>query len=479
MGYLQRLYKLKNQLDNLKTRGSNVYENFKERAGGQFNEVMRGLTDSIPQQAYDEGTGKMVWVMPDRARENPAGYMMDSLTGSFVPGGGLAALATKRGTLGTVGGMKALNFSKAEKAGQVFDGAVDHLKRFEIPDTLAKINPEFLKKFNTMTDDDVAIRPLGKILDHPELYNNYPDMQNIPTNVRKLKSNLEGVVGQGGYYQPPDNIVDSIGARAVGEKNLRSQILHESQHAIQVREKFSRGSNPSEFTMDWDEKRRIAKNIHKLESLHKESPNDKPVGDALRALKTKLRDSRNPYDTYRRQAGEVEARNVQTRADYTPKQLKGNLFNSTFDTPVENQILNLDDTRAMSIKNLKTKPNFSKILKKRPSAMGEGYWVTKKGELLNINKDLQLDQASGAEHGGFALAGRDPKLAKKLGLSEADRLALYKFYEEMGSESVKGGNAGDKAIRKLLNNDNVRTVYDPGIKTLYIDSKKFSKTVVY
>ncbi len=138
--------------------------------------------------------------------------------------------------------------------------------RFEIDDSKSKLKEisrlkNFLKGGRTN---------LGDIFEHKELFDNYPELKKVDVVDRNLGEKVRGQVAQG---------VNSAGKRVVRielNENLspeekRSVLLHEIQHLIQEREGFATGSN----------------------------------------------DEVSGFDAYYRSAGEVEARNVQKRADFT------------------------------------------------------------------------------------------------------------------------------------------------------------------
>ena len=77
---------------------------------------------------------------------------------------------------------------------------------------------------------------LGDYMTHPELYNKYPDMEEIPFGrVTNLPENTKGA------YSPKHNSI-VVNSRLKGN-DFKSTIIHETQHAIQEIENFARGSN--------------------------------------------------------------------------------------------------------------------------------------------------------------------------------------------------------------------------------------------
>jgi hypothetical protein len=101
--------------------------------------------------------------------------------------------------------------------------------RLEIADDLTSFN-EFLM---SMGED----QPLGDVLNHPQLFEAYPQLENLTvTYDDKLGIAEEGVLG---YYSPDTNTI------YLDENNpfQKSTLLHEIQHAIQLIESFGFGGD--------------------------------------------------------------------------------------------------------------------------------------------------------------------------------------------------------------------------------------------
>src|SRR3546814_14820926 len=90
---------------------------------------------------------------------------------------------------------------------------------------------------------DQAIERLGNLLDHPELYEAYPQLKD--TEVRVLPES-EGF----GQYDERRNILHL----SMSATDKHSTALHEVQHAIQKIEDMGRGGDP-----DRSEERRLGK----------------------------------------------------------------------------------------------------------------------------------------------------------------------------------------------------------------------------
>jgi hypothetical protein len=172
-----------------------------------------------------------------------------------------------------------------------FQGA-DQKWRFEIPDQ---------ESFEA-----AGRTPVGSRVHHPSLLEAYPDLGAVPV---KDNPSLLGAA----YYDTPESI-------EMGKNEPHLSMLHELQHAIQKREGFARGGNT-------DTTRRVA-----LEVLKDHPPPEH--WDAVDRLKfvNKLAD-----EAYARLAGEVESRNVEFRARFTPQERKTKYPWSTEDRPRDKQ----------------------------------------------------------------------------------------------------------------------------------------------
>lgn len=192
------------------------------------------------------------------------------------------ALSTRRSLTqgGYIAGPGAKGFKEAQARGEVFDG-VDGRPRFEVDDSKSKIDKS---KIGYQT-------PLNEILDHPQLFNDYPKLKDI--KVTQDASNT-------GSFDLDTNEM-RIGAYA---KSPKKQVLHEVQHAIQKEEGFARGG-----------------------------------------------DLENGWDNYQRLAGEAESRAVESRINMKPGERTIKPFYDSLDVPKEDLIIKNGDGPAMSIKS--------------------------------------------------------------------------------------------------------------------------------
>jgi hypothetical protein len=255
--------------------------------------------------------------------EDAASMSMDVASARFpfakageagIFGGKLAATADKA-ALAKAEEMAGRGFSKDRIFAETgwFQGA-DGRWRFEIPDYKAKL-----------VDDQGFPERVADTFDHPELFAAYPELRAIKTARSEPPGNAYHLAGPG--------VKETIGLPADATDADRMLLLHELQHAIQGREGFARGASSQEILPLAEDQ--VTKYLVGLARDRHNIPTDK--------LKELLRDTPDPkklaYEAYRRHAGEVEARAVERRKDYTPLTLKRIPPWISEDIPREKQIV--------------------------------------------------------------------------------------------------------------------------------------------
>lgn len=235
-----------------------------------------------------------------------------------------------------------------------FRGA-DGQWRFEIDDRGTKIKPY-------MSRAEGGDVPLSDTIAHPDLNRAYPGMFD-GDGVLVGYDRADTARGQYRYDS------DSIRVSAPQESDMgqaRSVLLHELQHAIQNREGFAPGGRASDFTSGpmFDPKARSLgrelseaiygsstmpvsdivsdvryADVEILEEISR-AYGFETVDDAMSYLKAQDY-KRTPYAQYQRVAGEAEARNVQTRRDFSPAQRTNIPPWETLDVP-EKALIKLD-----------------------------------------------------------------------------------------------------------------------------------------
>ena len=192
--------------------------------------------------------------------------------------------------------------------------------RFEIPDEFSEMNPDAVSAFQQ--GKPVLARDL---LDHPDLFEAYPVLGDLPV-VNDIPDRA------GGIYK--GNV---IGLRSdLPEPEMQSTLLHELQHGVQGAEGFATGTN---LEAAQSEILRAAEEDY-INSLAKQSYAERAA--AGKAYSDALGDSeRLGRDRYLKTAGEVEARNVQSRFNMGGDLLRGYAPSMTADRrfPYSEQII--------------------------------------------------------------------------------------------------------------------------------------------
>lgn len=350
-----------------------------QRHGGSF---VTGLIDSLgsaitlPRRVYegsvdlntDKGTEEVI---------NAAGGMglsaraMIAANPSMVPAGALgmfAGRAAKTANLEKLAQAEALAANGAD-ARTIWDNTgwfkgADGEWRFEIDDSGTKVDLRGKAALGPSSEDNWI--PLEGYMQHPKLYDAY-DVGKYNTTAR-----LDGVPQEGSFTPRFDwGYIDAKGATP---EDVRSVLLHEVQHGIQHKEDFAKGGSPDGMVrfLEQEKARKIQEADTGIRGLMESSPQAASlyrkynqaviakdfdaadqIEDALRAIPegSKILEldweravlheesAGDPKDAYRRLAGEVEARNVQTRRDFTPEQRRAKAPWETEDVPRDQQII--------------------------------------------------------------------------------------------------------------------------------------------
>ncbi|MDR1507813.1 MAG: hypothetical protein LBI67_11995 [Treponema sp.] len=261
--------------------------------------------------------------------------------------------------------------AKAVRLATGWERGADGKWRYEIPDVEFKDNSAFTTK-----SADSLESALGNEIIADDLFKAYPQLKDIKFLSVLTLPGIDGSFNEYGIRL----------SRLEGDLTTRKSILvHEIQHAIQDIEGFARGSNPEYFSKKQkqdaetalgqimakysDDTNRaldeqIASNSNALRYEHVENNSEKANAEMKRAasleksliktmgednyqkarrLKIDLLNYGEGYlgdaeNAYTRTAGEVEARNVQNRMGFTPRQRLETLLAETEDVAREDQI---------------------------------------------------------------------------------------------------------------------------------------------
>lgn len=315
--------------------------------------ALMGLIDT-PRQVFEASDEAKAGGAYNPAPVMNAAGMMAGARFPFVgPGeagifGGRLAATADRAMLARAEDMAAKGASRDQiwKHTGWFQG-VDGKWRFEIPDRLSTMKGAGTTSEVTAKQGDTV----GAAFFHPELYAAYPELAGIElqgSHVRRA----------GAAYSRADPLSDTGPMIRVGNdvKDPRRSLLHELQHGAQEIEGFAPGSNPYVLrpgTPAWDlyqERIKAMRTPLSREEFSRAANYDglAPQKDYDSYLKTTRNIPANAdraaqeyavQEAYRRYAGEVEARNVQTRMDMTPAERSAAPPWTTEDIPTWQQIV--------------------------------------------------------------------------------------------------------------------------------------------
>lgn len=290
---------------------------------GAGEDIARGAVDAfnLPRDVYQ---GKV---------QTDPRYMSDeefartlNLAGN-VAGGGITVGSAPEGAIGMFAGQKSKTFpndkamsfmennmDRKVTADDIYGGTgifrgVDGRMRYEIPDTNAAIKPEYLNKVAAGQMDNTPAM-LRDVLDHPELMKAYPELGDLAIH---HKPGMQGAtfVRYENNALPPYIQMDMTGKGTMETGGPLGTFLHETQHAVQNIEGFANGTTPK------------APEILKADPI-KQYQNAASAaleaGDQEKALMMMNWHDHHAWNTYAREAGEVEARAVQRRMDYSDQE---------------------------------------------------------------------------------------------------------------------------------------------------------------
>jgi len=228
--------------------------------------------------------------------------------------------------------------------------------RFEIDDSKAGFNAATRREFA-----DRGVAKIGKsggvamdnAINHAELQKSYPQVM-AQTYVRgdvRPDTSTRGSFNPGTSLDPAQ-----IGFKAPDLQEGRSVVLHEGQHGVQNVEGFARGGSVTGEATDYilDEVDKIRSRMQAVEAkaadVTQGSDEFNRLWDEYQALENELERVSNldRGDVYKRLAGEVEARNVQTRRDFTPEERRARPPWTTQDVPDDQQIVRFGNGEARS-----------------------------------------------------------------------------------------------------------------------------------
>lgn len=198
-------------------------------------------------------------------------------------------------------------YSKSQNPGKTLSGekapvskGLEGKLRFEIDDSQAKTYPFELKTANSKDFDfqeslenfkdgqlDPSFTPfieLGRVLEHPELYNQYPELKEYAVFIDSDLSPLTL-----GYFDPNKRVIALNKNLVDNPESVKSTLLHEVQHWVQEEEGFSKGS--SVFSSEVSKKASpVIKKNRQVEEKYRKEITDKVNTETASEVNRKLMD---------------------------------------------------------------------------------------------------------------------------------------------------------------------------------------------
>lgn len=331
-----------------------------------------------------------------------------------------------------------------------FFRGVDGKWRIEIADTDAKLKEDAFVTADDGGDDYSG--PLSGVLTHKDLFAAYPELKNLP-----IRIGIGGDKKSGVYFEGENRIeVD-----APDLKSARSIVLHEVAHTIQAIEGFARGGNTKMGEIyDGEDvityRSMLKQNEERQETVLKQvraNSKDQTViskaRDLLEALITQENQIKErmtyaaQYEYYRRIAGEVEARNVQTRDEMRARGEEPDRADYTQDVNSEQQIVLVyaprkgDGFRAASAERAPGVREFFQTGDGPGREFFQGREDTRGGTILYHGTDIGNEKS--IDRNGFLSGGALPSDAVfGGGRGDVGQIGI--------SFSTEANNAGDFAI---------------------------------
>lgn len=272
----------------------------------------------------------------DRAADISTMLMGSGAVRQFGRGG---ATAEEIGIFGGRGAknapLKKLGVARAlEKAGKSADDiwretgwgrGADGEWRFEVDDSGAAVE----------WSNNLHPQPMSEVYKHPDLYKQYPEVGWIPAEQR-WASQMPG--GSTAAHLTDGHREAIVAASSMKPEFYRSVLPHETQHAVQIREGFAKGGMPNgtppEKALIQQRKKAMTLSPEVFKQLNPNGSYKSYVAQVEKEAKKYASD-----ETYRRLAGEVEARNVQKRLDMSAGERRATPPWATEDVPRDQQIV--------------------------------------------------------------------------------------------------------------------------------------------
>lgn len=232
------------------------------------------------------------------------------------------------------------------------DGAIDEARNIE----------QGMRDVRAASNKPLTV---GDILDHSQLFDAYPQLADVAVSINPEMSSWGSYSPRGNRIEirsPADYEAERSGAPSwtsvdtgTGNRTLKSVLLHEIQHAIQYHEGFARGGSSEEFLQPRiRERQALNARIDELNTALSEASRngDHPAYERVmrerRAVVQELHEKGLASDIdihdrsfrdYHRLAGEVEARNTQTRLGMSSEERRATPPTETADVSRDKQLV--------------------------------------------------------------------------------------------------------------------------------------------
>jgi hypothetical protein len=169
--------------------------------------------------------------------------------------------------------------------------------------------------------------PLRNVMRHENLFYAYPDLKDIKVTRE---------AGGGASYYGDTNTI-AIGKDIKKPEQQLSALIHEAQHAIQMKEKFPRGTNKGEMEQYiTPEMAKMNERLGELFYAEKRDPkNQKEFTDLNNQMrKLKKQQKADAHETYMRAEGEAQARATEERRKFSEAQRRAIVPSASFNRPM-------------------------------------------------------------------------------------------------------------------------------------------------
>jgi hypothetical protein len=228
---------------------------------------------------------------------------------------------------------------KVWKETGTFKGPDGHFRQ-EIDDSAANLTDGALKRFTPGTIQTFGDKHRGNVastINHKGLQSGYPEwMRDI--EIRESPKLEGGDFMSSQHFLDPNRQVGIINVSQSGE-NPKSTMLHELQHAIQSKEEWARGGSPDSIRpaeLPEGQRKEYARAMDQYHSAKAEG-DDKYANYFYRQADEIL--SAGSHDSYKRLAGEAEARATQARMNMNMEQRLNTYPLDSYDVPVDQLII--------------------------------------------------------------------------------------------------------------------------------------------